>query len=474
MLEGTSMQVTPENQTVPAPSSLRLWFEAALVAGKWQENVRLTIVDGIISRVELDVTVEPGDERCSVGIPGLANVHSHAFQRGMSGLAEVRGPASDNFWTWREIMYHFLDRLTPEDMEAIASQAYAEMLESGFIRVGEFHYVHHDCAGKPYDNPGELAERICGAAATTGIRLTLLPSFYAHSGFGGLPPTVGQRRFITSPDEFVRLHENAARCTRALPRATVGVAPHSLRAVTPGELELIVALGKDGPIHIHVAEQVKEVADCLAATGARPVEWLLDNAPIDHRWCLIHATHMTPEEINAVARSGGTVGVCPITEANLGDGIFPAAFLAQGGRIGFGTDSNVAIGAAAELCQLEYSQRLASLGRNVLATAQGRSSGRSLYNLALAGGSAALADASAELVAGNPADLVSLACDYGLLAARERGDAVLDRFVFSGRSGHAVDKVWIGGEEKVSAGRHYRREEIAVVYRRTMRRLLSQ
>ena len=461
MLSETSMQVT-------------LWFEAALVAGDWQENVRLTVADGTVARVESGVAAAPGDERGAVGIPGLANVHSHAFQRGMSGLAEVRGPAADSFWTWREIMYHFLDRLTPEDMEAIAAQAYVEMLESGFVRVGEFHYVHHDCAGKSYDNPGELAERICGAAALTGIRLTLLPSFYAHSGFGGLAPTKGQRRFITSLEEFARIHESAARCVCALPRGAVGVAPHSLRAVTPGELAEIVALGKDGPIHIHAAEQVQEVADCLAATGARPVEWLLDHAPVDGRWCLIHATHLTPAEISALAQSGATVGLCPITEANLGDGIFPAMpFLAQGGRIGFGTDSNVAIGAAAELCQLEYSQRLASLGRNVIAPAQGRSSGRSLYDLARAGGGAALADPAVGLAEGSPADVVGLACDYRSLTARERGDALLDRFVFGGRAGYAVDKVWVGGEEVVSAGRHRRREEIAASYRRALQRLLG-
>ena len=474
MLAETSMQVTPENQIVTPRPALRLWFEAALIAGGWQENVRLTVTAGVISRIECGVAAAPGDARGSVGVPGLANVHSHAFQRGMSGLAETRGPAADSFWTWREVMYHFLDRLTPEDMEAIAAQAYVEMLEGGFVRVGEFHYVHRDCDGRPYDNPGELAERICGAAAAAGIGLTLLPSFYAHSGFGGLPPTAGQRRFVTSLDEFARLHESAVRCARVLPRATVGVAPHSLRAVTPGELELVVALGGGGPIHLHAAEQVKEVADCLAATGARPVEWLLDHAPLDRRWCLIHATHMTPSETAALARSGATVGLCPVTEANLGDGVFPAAgFLAAGGRIGFGTDSNVAIGAAAELCQLEYSQRLASLGRNVLATAQGRSTGRSLYDLALAGGGAALGVPPGDLTEGQPADVVSLACDHASLAARERGDAILDRFVFGGRSGYAVDRVWIGGVEKVSAGRHHRREGISAAYRRTLRRLLS-
>ena len=453
---------------------MRLWCEAALLPGGWAENVRLSLADGRIAAVECDVARQPDDQPCPVGIPGLANLHSHAFQRGMSGLAEVRGPAADSFWTWREIMYHFLDRLTPDDLEAIATLAYAEMLESGFTRVGEFHYVHHDCAGSPYANPAELAERVCGAAHTAGINLTLLPSFYAHGNFGGLDPTPGQRRFVTSLDQFARLLEAADRSARALPGANVGVAPHSLRAVTFDELEEIAALGRGRPIHIHAAEQVKEVEDCVAATGLRPVEWLLDRFPLDADWCLIHATHLTPAELARLAASGATVGLCPITEANLGDGVFPAAaFLAQGGHFGIGTDSNVHIDAAAELCQLEYSQRLAGRGRNVLASGAGASSGRSLFDRALAGGNRALRAGPASLAAGNPADIVALAGDYGSLAPRERNNTIFDRLIFGGRRSVAVDSVWVRGKQVVAGGRHLGRAGIAAAFRRTLKRVLS-
>ena len=468
------MHVASENHGGQEGAPACLWFAAALVSDQWVENVRLTLADGRIVAIEGDVAPRPGDQKCPVGIPGLANLHSHAFQRGMSGLAEARGPAADSFWTWREIMYHFLDRVTPTDLEAIAALAYAEMLESGFTRVGEFHYVHHDEHGAPYQNPAELAERICGAAQITGINLTLLPSFYAHANFGGLPPTRGQRRFVTSLDQFARLLESADRSVRALPGANVGVAPHSLRAVTRDELKEIVALGQGRPIHLHAAEQVKEVEDCVAATGARPVQWLLDHFPVDAGWCLIHATHLTPTELAGLARSGATVGLCPITEGNLGDGIFPAAaFAAQGGRFGIGTDSNVNIDAAGELCQLEYSQRLSSLGRNVLANGAGASSGRSLFDRALAGGHRALGVTPGRLAVGGPADIVALACDYPSLTPRERGDTILDRFVFGGRGGCAVESVWIRGTCVVAGGRHRRRDETSAAFRRTLRRVLS-
>ncbi len=468
------MRGAPENPTSDESPATRLWFEAALVAGEWLEKVRLSVVDGRVASIERNVAARPGDERCAVGIPGLANLHSHAFQRGMSGLAERRGPASDSFWTWREVMYHFLDRLTPADIEAITALAYVEMLECGFTRVGEFHYVHHDGDGSPYANPGELAERICSAAHDTGISLTLLPSFYAHANFGGLQPTAGQRRFVTSPDQFARIFESAARSVRALPGATVGVAPHSLRAVTPEELKLIIALCPDGPIHLHVAEQVKEVADCVAATGARPVEWLLANAPMDARWCLIHATHMTPEEIAGLATSGATVGLCPITEANLGDGIFPAAsFVARGGCFGIGTDSNVNIDAAGELCLLEYSQRLASLGRNVLAGKTGGSTGRSLYEMASTGGSRALQSEPGNLALGSSADIVTLACDYQSLSRRERGDSIFDRHVFGGRGSGTIDRVWVRGKCVVTRGRHIKHKNIFSRFREALKRILS-
>ena len=269
-----------------------LWFPSALLPGGWSTAVRLTLSDGLITRVETSVDPSEGDERQGIALPGLPNLHSHAFQRAMAGLTEHGDGASrDDFWTWREAMYRSVGRLGPDDVEAVAALAFAEMLETGFTRVGEFHYLHHDPAGRPYADPAELATRIAAAAASSGIGLTLLPTFYAHAHFGGLPPTPDQRRFINDLDGFARLLDAARRSAAGLPGTVVGVAPHSLRAVTPDELREVVPLAGLGPVHIHVAEQVREVEDCLEWSGRRPVEWLLDNQPVDSRWCLIHATH---------------------------------------------------------------------------------------------------------------------------------------------------------------------------------------
>ena len=355
---------------------MTIHFQRALLPDRWRNDVRLTIdADGQIERVETGVEAAAADERGIVGLAGISNVHSHAFQRGMAGLTETRDRGEDTFWTWRELMYRFLDRMTPEDVEAIAGMAFMEMLEGGFTTVGEFHYLHHDRDGQPFADIAEMSARIAAASATTGIRLVLLPVFYAHSDFGGAPPAPGQRRFICTLDSFARLLDGARQAVSTLPGAEVGIAPHSLRAVTPEELRVLVAIAPAGPIHIHVAEQVKEVEDCIAWSGSRPVEWLLDNAPVDRRWCAIHATHMTPSEARGLAQSGAVAGLCPVTEANLGDGVFPAiAWMENGGRYGVGTDSNVRIGLADELRQLEYGQRLTTRTRNVLA-ASGRSTG---------------------------------------------------------------------------------------------------
>jgi formimidoylglutamate deiminase len=302
-----------------------LFFEEALLPQGWARGVRILVDDGFIVTVEPDSRPGADDERHRIGLPGLPNLHSHAFQRGMAGFAEIRGPASDSFWTWRDLMYRFVARMSPQDIEAIAAQAYIEMLEAGFTRVGEFHYVHHDISGVPYANPAELAERIAAAAQTSGIGLTLLPVFYAHAGFGGRSPDAGQQRFVNDPDRFARLMESSRRAVAPLEGAVVGVAPHSLRAVTPQELAAVLPLAKDGPIHIHIAEQTKEVDDCIAWSGQRPLQWLLDHAPVDRRWCLVHATHMTDDETQRMAATGAVAGLCPITEANLGDGTFNAA-----------------------------------------------------------------------------------------------------------------------------------------------------
>src|ERR1043166_2727621 len=315
-----------------------LFFDSALLSEGWARDVRLTVADGLIAAVETGAKPVPGDERHAIALPGLANVHSHAFQRGMAGLAELRGPEGDNFWTWREVMYRFLDRLDPEQVEAIAAQAYVEMLERGFLRVGEVPYLHHDSPGAPSANPAELAERIAAAAQATGIGLTLLPVFYAHANFGGVPAVPGQRRFLNSVDGFAKLLEASRAAIAPLDAANIGVAPHSLRAVTPEELAEVVALAPGGPIHIHAAEQTGEVEQCVAWSGARPVEWLLDHTPPDAGWCLVHATHLTDAEVRRLAASGAVAGFCPVTEANLGDGIAPASpFIAAGGAFGIGT-----------------------------------------------------------------------------------------------------------------------------------------
>ncbi|MGO4835653.1 formimidoylglutamate deiminase, partial [Rhizobiaceae sp. 2RAB30] len=341
-------------------------------------------------------------------------------------------------------------------------------LEAGFSRVGEFHYLHHDADGRPYAAVAEMAERIVAAAYANGIGLTLLPVFYAHSGFGGSAPNEGQRRFINSVDGFGRLLEGARAAARMIDGAVVGTAPHSLRAVTPDELSAVLRLAPDGPIHIHVAEQIREVEDCVAWSGARPVEWLLGNATVDERWCLIHATHLTAAETAGMARSGAVAGLCPVTEANLGDGTFPAPdFLGNGGRFGVGSDSNVLIGLGDELRQLEYSQRLLHRARNVLAQ-PGQSNGRSLFDHALGGGAIALGAGPSKIAAGASADLVSLGSDHPSLAGKS-GDAILDAWIFA--NGAAVDCVWVRGKKLVEGGRHHLRDMIAGRYRSVMKDL---
>ena len=306
-----------------------LWFESALLPSGWARGVRVTSSAGRIERVSVDAPPQPRDERHAIALPGLPNVHSHAFQRGLAGLTERRAAGPDSFWSWRELMYRFLERMGPEQLEAISALCFAEMLEAGFTHVGEFHYLHHDCDGTPFADPGELAGRVAAAAAVTGIGLTLLPVFYAHSGFGAAPPVARQRRFVTDVGGFGRILEACRRVVRPLAGASVGVAPHSLRAVTPAELSAIVQLGQAGVVHIHIAEQVREVEECLAWSGRRPIEWLLEAQPVGADWCLVHATHATEAELAGMAASGAVVGLCPITESSLGDGIFPAAAFAS-------------------------------------------------------------------------------------------------------------------------------------------------
>lgn len=445
-----------------------IFAEQALLLNGWAKNVRLEIEDGHVVTVQQDCHQQPDDERHAIVVPGMPNLHSHAFQRGMAGLAETRGPGADSFWSWREVMYRFALSMTPEQVEAVAAQLYVEMLEAGFTRVGEFHYLHHDKDGGPYANPAEMAERIAAASLQTGIALTLLPVFYAHSGFGGTAPNDGQRRFINDANRFGRLLDKSRQAVSALNNGVVGVAPHSLRAATPDELSAVVPLARGGPVHIHIAEQVKEVEDCVAWSGARPVEWLLANQPIDYRWCLIHATHMTDAETTGMAKSGAVAGLCPITEANLGDGTFNAPlFFDHGGAFGVGSDSNVLIGLADELRQFEYSQRLFHRARNVLA-APGQSNGRNLFDRAVHGGNQALGVDAMGLAKGAPADFVSLDAGRPSLVGKS-GDAILDAWIFA--NGAGVDCVWVGGKKVVEQGRHKSREQIARGFSKAMMEL---
>ncbi|MGH7023540.1 MAG: formimidoylglutamate deiminase [Caulobacteraceae bacterium] len=444
-----------------------LWFETALLPAGWARRVRLTVEAGLISAVETGADRQTGDEAGDIGLPGMGNVHSHAFQRAMAGLAETRSPAGEDFWSWREVMFRFVARLSPEDVEAIAAQAFAEMLAAGFTRVGEFHYLHNGLDGTPYSNPAEMAERIAAAAAASGIGLTLLPVYYAHGGFGGQAIGARQARFRKSIADYEQLISSSKAVVEGLPDGRLGVAPHSLRAVTPDELAAIVPLAAGGPIHIHVAEQTAEIDACLAALGARPVAWLLDHASLDARWCLVHATHMDAAETARLAASGAVAGLCPITEANLGDGLFPIApYLAAGGAFGIGSDSNVRIDLAEELRTLEYGQRLARRARGVAG------SGAELFKAALAGGARALGETHRGIEIGASADLVALDASHPALAARA-GDALLDGWVFAaGRE--AVKTIWRRGEKVVADGRHVRGEAIAARYRATLARILMR
>lgn len=447
-----------------------LWFESALLPSGWRPRVRLTVHGGRIRSLEVDAPPGPADERHAIGLPGLPNLHSHGFQRALAGLTECRGPQEDSFWTWRELMYRFVERMSPEDFEAITAYAFAEMLEGGFTHVAEFHYVHHAPDGTPYSDIGEMSRRVVAAAAETGIGLTLLPVFYAHGGFGGAAPAPRQRRFLNDLERFARLLESARSAVRELAGGVVGVAPHSLRAVTPQELAAVVPAS--GPVHLHVAEQTQEVIDCLTWSGQRPLEWLLAHQPVDARWCLVHATQSTLGELRALRATGAVAGVCPITESNLGDGIFTAdVWLEGGGRLGVGSDSNVLIDAAGELRTLEYSQRLMRLRRNVLAQTAGASTARSLFEAALAGGTQACGLAQMGLVEGAWCDLLTLDRTHPALLSRS-GDALLDSWVFAADRS-AIDCVYCRGVPVVRHGQHRRREALRTAYAEALRRLLD-
>jgi len=444
-----------------------IFAKNALLTDGWRRNVRITAHAGVIVDVACDAHAESSDTVVDCAIPGMSNLHSHAFQRGFSGLTEQRGSGRDSFWTWREMMYRFALSLDPDGVQALAELAFCEMLEAGYTRVGEFHYLHHAPDGRPYANPAEMSERIFAAAEEVGIALTHLPVFYAHSGFGGLASNEGQRRFIHGLDDFATLIEACDKlCIR--PQDRVGYAPHSLRAATLDEVQTLQSELDGRPVHIHVAEQVKEVEDCLAHHGARPVELLMNSVEVDATWCLIHATHLTPMEVEKIARSGAVAGLCPVTEANLGDGVFPAAdYLARGGALGIGTDSNVRIDLAEEIRLLEYGQRLTLRGRNVLAE-EGRSTAVGLFEQARAGGGQALGAGSAAIAPGAPCDIIGLRDQTAL---DHSPDALVDRWIFG--KDVTQTEVWAHGRHLVSDGRHRNRLEIMARAAKVVRQAIT-
>jgi formimidoylglutamate deiminase len=441
-----------------------IFAKQALLASGWAVDVRLTVAEGSIRQIEQGSKAQAADVRVDTLLPALGNLHSHAFQRAMAGMTEVRVADRDSFWTWRDLMYRFVDRLTPDQIEAVAALAFMEMLEAGYAAVGEFHYVHHQKRGAPYAHLAELSNRIFAAAKATDIGLTHLPVLYTYGGAGMLALTDGQLRFGNTVDRFLRLVDQAQTGLLQLPAdARLGIAPHSLRATSPDDLKTVLTQHRGGPVHIHIAEQPKEVEDIQAWLGARPVEWLLQTTDVTAAWCLIHATHMTDAETARLAASGAVAGLCPSTEANLGDGAFNgSAFLNAGGAFGVGSDSNVQISMIQELRTLEYSQRLRDLARNVMVVGAG-SVGRTLYTGAAMGGARALGRNAGDISVGRLADLVAIDSTVPALCALSQ-QQLLDGLVFAAKDTIVTD-VWSAGRHAVRGARHIDRDRIVADYR---------
>jgi formimidoylglutamate deiminase len=445
-------------------------FTSALTSSGWQKDVSVSVEqNGMIENIEAGA--KDGTLILGFAIPAVPNVHSHAHQRLMVGLAERAGPGADSFWTWREAMYGFALKLSPDDLEAVAAQAYVEMLKVGFSCVGEFQYLHHQPDGRAYDAPAEMSLRCISAAEQAGIAITMLPTLYNYSGFGGQASNVGQRRFVNDADKFLEIYGTLKTVCGANPLRRLGISPHSLRAVTPELLKTVLSsIDDDARVHIHVAEQTKEVDDCLAWSGKRPVEFLLDQFDVSNRWCAIHATNMTAGETQRLAKSGAIAGLCPTTEANLGDGVFPAdTFMKQGGAIAIGSDSQVTISPAEDLRMLEYSQRLRDRTRNALASGAGASTGRTLFDAVLKGGASCLDNPVGVIAVGKRCDIAVLDDGHSAMIGRE-GDAALDSWIFSAGNA-AVKDVIVGGSHVVKDRRHIDEDRIQKKFTEAVRRL---
>jgi formimidoylglutamate deiminase len=445
-----------------------LFARHALLPDGWARDVLLAWdARGDLLQVEPGAAPPPAAEQTDYVLPGMVNLHSHAFQRALGGLTEKAGAGPDSFWTWRELMYRFAKRISPAQIEAVAAQLYAECLRHGYTSVCEFHYIQRDLDGEPYARPAETAERVADAARAAGIGLTLLPVMYSYAGFNEQPLHPGQRRFRTDPALVLRIVE-ALEPLRG-PQLEVGAAPHSLRAVSIAQLrELAQGLPAGRPLHIHIAEQQLEVQQCLEATGRRPVDYLLDEAQVDARWCLVHATHLSDTETARLAASGAIAGLCPTTEANLGDGLFPLdAFIRAGGRFGIGSDSHVSQSPVEELRWLEYGQRLAHQRRNIAVDEAQRDVAAFLWQRALQGGAQAAGRRLGALAPGRRADLLVLDSDHPNLDGLDEGD-VLGRFLFCGND-NLVRDVLVGGRWVVRGGRHLDQDAIAQRYKAVVR-----
>ena len=439
----------------------------ALLADGWHEDVLIT-TDASGQIAELTPNSTPGSATRLAGpvIPAIANLHSHAFQRAMAGLAEVAGDPQDSFWTWRDLMYRMVQRLSPEQVGDIATHLYIDMLKGGYSQVAEFHYLHHDAQGKPYADDAMLLNLIA-AAETAGIGQTLLPVLYSYSGFGSQPASDGQRRFIQQTEAYLQQQQRAAQWSANKPLLNHGICFHSLRAVSEAQMREVLAAGAaDVPVHIHVAEQEKEVNDSLAWSGERPVSWLYNRFEVDQRWCLIHATHLDDSEIQRMAASGAIAGLCPTTEANLGDGIFPAVeYIAQGGRWGIGSDSHVSLSAQEELRWLEYGQRLRDRRRNRITLPHQPSVGDLLWQQAAQGGAQACAINTGELAVGKRADWLVLENDAFLSSVSSA--SLLNRWLFGGTQGQIRD-VFVASNQVISEGHHPAEEAAAARFAQAM------
>lgn len=448
--------------------------ERALLPNGWANDVRLEVsADGLLTKVAANANADGAERLRGPVLAGMPNLHSHAFQRAMAGLAEVAGNPNDSFWTWRDLMYRMVGKISPEQLQVIARQLYIEMLKAGYTSVAEFHYVHHDVNGQPYADRTELSRQISQAAASSGIGLTLLPVLYTHSGFGGQAPNEGQRRFINSTESYLDLQARLQPILAAQPAQQLGLCFHSLRAVTPSQISAVLsASDKACPVHIHIAEQQKEVDDCLAWSGKRPLQWLFDNVAVDERWCLVHATHADADEVARMAKSRAIAGLCLTTEANLGDGIFPAVdFLAQGGRMGIGSDSHVSLSVVEELRWLEYGQRLRDQRRNRLYRSDQPMVGRTLFDAALDGGAQALGQPIGRLEVGRRADWLVLDGNDPYLATASE-DGILNRWLFAGGDRQVRD-VLVNGKWVVREGRHADEEDSNRAFTQVLKDLLG-